>query len=114
MSRRRRRRLNPPQLIALVYLLGIALGAAALHLPGMTRPGADLNAVDLIFTATSAICITGLVVADTGETFTRLGQVTILLLAQVGGLGIITFGTLFALLTGRRVNFSDGSSWRSR
>ncbi|MXV18813.1 TrkH family potassium uptake protein [Deinococcus xianganensis] len=103
----RRRRLNPPQLIALVYLLGIALGAAALHLPGMTRPGADLNAVDLIFTATSAICITGLVVADTGETFTRLGQVTILLLAQVGGLGIITFGTLFALLTGRRVNFSE-------
>ncbi len=107
MSRRRRRRLNPPQLIALVYLLGIALGAAALHLPGMTRTGADLNAVDLIFTATSAICITGLVVADTGETFTRLGQVTILLLAQVGGLGIITFGTLFALLTGRRVNFSE-------
>ncbi len=108
MSRRlRRRRLNPPQLIALVYLLGIALGAGALHLPGMTRPGADLNAVDLIFTATSAICITGLVVADTGEAFTRLGQVTILLLAQVGGLGIITFGTLFALLTGRRVNFSE-------
>ena len=108
MSRRlRRRRLNPPQLIALVYLLGVAVGAAALHLPGMTRPGADLNAVDLIFTATSAICITGLVVADTGETFTRLGQVTILLLAQVGGLGIITFGTLFALLTGRRVNFSE-------
>ncbi|WP_119674534.1 TrkH family potassium uptake protein [Deinococcus sp. RM] len=108
MSRRlRRRRLNPPQLIALVYLLGIALGAAALHLPGMTRPGAALSSVDLIFTATSAICITGLVVADTGETFTRLGQVVILLLAQVGGLGIITFGTLFALLTGRRVNFSE-------
>ncbi|GGK98208.1 TrkH family potassium uptake protein [Deinococcus radiotolerans] len=108
MSRRlRRRRLNPPQLIALVYLLGVAVGAAALHLPGMTRPGVTLSSVELLFTATSATCITGLVVADTGETFTRLGQVVILLLAQVGGLGIITFGTLFALLTGRRVNFSE-------
>ncbi|MBX8464523.1 TrkH family potassium uptake protein [Deinococcus sp. RIT780] len=102
-----RRRLRPPQLLALVYLLGIALGAALLHLPGMTRPGVTLTTVDLLFTATSAICITGLVVADTGEAFTRLGQVTIILLAQVGGLGIITFGTLFALLAGRRVNFSE-------
>ncbi|AWT34702.1 potassium transporter KtrB [Deinococcus arenae] len=108
MSRRlRQRRLNPPQLIALVYLLGVAVGAAALHLPGMTRPGVTLSSLELLFTATSATCITGLVVADTGETFTRLGQVVILLLAQVGGLGIITFGTLFALLTGRRVNFSE-------
>ncbi|MFC6801478.1 hypothetical protein ACFQDE_06840 [Deinococcus caeni] len=79
------RRLRPPQLLALVYLLGIALGAALLHLPGMTRPGVNLNTVELLFTATSAICITGLVVADTGEAFTRLGQVTIILLAQIGG-----------------------------
>ncbi|WP_232337326.1 TrkH family potassium uptake protein [Deinococcus arboris] len=111
MARRPRRglltRVRPPQLIALVYLLGIALGTAALHLPGMTRPEANLSTVDLLFTATSAVCITGLVVADTSEAFTRAGQVTILVLAQIGGLGIITFGTLFALLAGRRVNFSE-------
>lgn len=100
-------RLQPPQLIAAVYLLGIALGTALLHLPGVTTPGARLNSVDLLFTATSAICITGLVVADTGEAFTRLGQVLIIGLAQVGGLGILTFGTLFAFLLGRRVNFSE-------
>lgn len=100
-------RFTPPQLIALVYLVGIALGTALLHLPGVVAPGAELNFVDRLFTATSAICITGLVVADTGEAFTRPGQLLILLLSQVGGLGILTFGTLFAFLTGRRVNFSE-------
>lgn len=100
-------RLRPPQLIAVVYVLGIALGTALLHLPGIQRPGAGLGTVDLLFTATSALCITGLVVADTAEAFTRLGQVVIILLSQVGGLGIIAFGTLFALLAGRRVNFTE-------
>ena len=100
-------RLRPPQLIAVVYLLGTLLGTALLHLPGMQRPGANLDTVDLLFTATSALCITGLVVADTAEAFTRLGQVVIILLSQVGGLGIIAFGTLFALLAGRRVNFTE-------
>ncbi|WP_019584917.1 TrkH family potassium uptake protein [Deinococcus apachensis] len=100
-------RLQPPQLIALVYLLGIGLATALLHLPGVTVPGAGLGSIDRLFTATSAICITGLVVADTGEAFTRFGQVLIILLAQVGGLGILTFGTLFAFLSGRRVNFTE-------
>lgn len=100
-------RFTPPQLIALAYVLGTLLGTALLSLPGMLTPGTQLSLVERLFTATSAICITGLVVVDTGEGFTRLGQVVILLLAQVGGLGIITFGTLFALLAGRRVNFSE-------
>ncbi|WP_180970201.1 TrkH family potassium uptake protein [Deinococcus planocerae] len=100
-------RFTPPQLIAVVYLVGIALGTGLLHLPGVTAPGAALNSIDRLFTATSAICITGLVVADTGETFTRAGQVIILVLSQIGGLGILTFGTLFAFLTGRRVNFTE-------
>lgn len=103
----RRWRLTPPQLLALVYALGILLGAALLHLPGVQRPGAALNSIDLLFTATSAICITGLTVADTGEAFTRFGQVLIILLVQIGGLGILTFGTVFAFMTGRRVNFTE-------
>ncbi|ACO45205.1 TrkH family potassium uptake protein [Deinococcus deserti] len=100
-------RLQPPQLIALVYIVGIVVGTLLLHLPGVTTPGAKLNSIDLLFTATSAICITGLVVADTAEVFTRTGQVIIILLSQIGGLGIIAFGTLFALLAGRRVNFTE-------
>lgn len=100
-------RLTPPRLIALVYLVGILIATALLHLPGVQERGANLSSVDLLFTATSAVCITGLVVADTGEAFTRLGEVLIILYVQIGGLGIITFGTLFAFLTGRRLNFSE-------
>ena len=99
--------LNPSQLLALVYLIGIGLGTALLHLPGVQEPGAGLGSVDLLFTATSAICITGLVVADTGEAFTRLGELCILLLVQIGGLGILTFSTMFAFVTGRRLNFRE-------
>lgn len=91
-------RLEPPELIALVYLVAIALGTGLLHLPGVTTPEAGLSSIDLLFTATSALCITGLVVAGTGEALTRPGQWLILLLSQVGGLGILTFATLFAFL----------------
>lgn len=101
-------RLTPAQLLALVYAAGILIGTGLLHLPGVQRVGgAALTSVDLLFTATSAICITGLVVADTGEAFTRLGQIILIVLVQIGGLGILTFGTLFAFLTGRRLNFSE-------
>ncbi|RTR29828.1 TrkH family potassium uptake protein [Deinococcus radiophilus] len=100
-------RLEPPQLIALVYFVGILLATAALHLPGVLRDGAEMTSVDLLFTATSALTITGLVVADTGETFTRYGQYILMLLFELGGLGILSFGTLFAFVTGRRVNFSE-------
>ncbi|WP_309573368.1 potassium transporter TrkG [Deinococcus sp.] len=85
----------------------IVIVTALLHLPGVTVRGAALSSVDLLFTATSAICITGLVVTDTAEAFTRFGQVLLLVFVQVGGLGILTFGTLFAYLTGRRLNFSE-------
>lgn len=100
-------RLRPPQWIALVYLAGIVLGTALLNLPGVTTPSANLSFIDRLFTATSAICITGLVVADTGESYTRFGQIIMIVLVQIGGFGIITFGTMFALLAGRRVNFSE-------
>lgn len=99
--------LTPPRLIALVYIIGIALATALLHLPGVQEPDANLSSIDLLFTATSAICITGLVVTDTGTAFTYFGEILLLIFFQVGGLGIITFGTLFAFLTGRRLHFSE-------
>lgn len=111
LTRRARRpwsaRMTPPRLIALVYIIGIALATALLHLPGIQEADANLSSIDLLFTATSAICITGLVVADTGVAFTRLGEVLLMIFFQIGGLGIITFGTLFAFLTGRRLHFSE-------
>ena len=103
----RRGGLSPAQLIALTYALGIFLGTLLLSLPGIYQPGQHLSLIDRLFTATSAICVTGLVVANTADTFSVFGQSVLLLLFQVGGVGIITFGTLFAFLRGRRINFSE-------
>lgn len=105
-------RLSPPQLIALSFAVAILLGGLLLTLPithGLNEDGSRraVNFLQALFTATSALCVTGLNVIDPAKDFNRLGQVIIMLLIQVGGLGIITFGTSFALISRRRVNFSD-------
>lgn len=100
-------RLSPPQLIALTFAAGILVGALLLWLPVTHGAGRTVTFIQALFTATSALCVTGLNVLDPSRDFNRLGQGIILLLIQVGGLGIITFGTVFALLTRRRVNYSE-------
>ncbi len=107
MLSRRLKRFSPPQLIALSFAVTIALGSALLALPFAHRSGQSPGLLQNLFTATSAVCITGLSVVDIGKTYNTFGQVLILLLVQVGGLGIITFGTLFAFFAGRRINFSE-------
>ncbi|WP_027482693.1 TrkH family potassium uptake protein [Deinococcus pimensis] len=108
MTRRSRLgRLTPPQLIALVYTVGSLLGALALWSPLARAPGQELGFVTALFTATSALCVTGLTVVDPATTFSAFGEVVLLLLFQIGGLGIISFGTLFALVAGRRVGFGE-------
>ncbi|BCR03001.1 Ktr system potassium transporter B [Desulfuromonas versatilis] len=87
---RRLGELTPNQALIVYYLLAILLGAFALSLPLASRQG-PLPFIDGLFTATSAMCVTGLAVVDTGSRFTLFGQLTILLLIQVGGLGITTF-----------------------
>lgn len=100
------RRLSPAQLIVLSFLGAIVLGGVLLSLPVAHAPGERVSSLDALFTATSAVCVTGLVVVDTGGAYSRFGQVVILLLFQAGGLGILTLGTLLALATRRRVGFS--------
>jgi trk system potassium uptake protein len=100
-------RFSPPQLIALSFALSILLGGALLKLPALQQPGQNLNLLDAMFMATSAVCVTGLSVVDLGSTFNLGGQLLTLLLVQVGGLGIITFGTLFATFARRRLAFSE-------
>ncbi|SMB94492.1 TrkH family potassium uptake protein [Deinococcus hopiensis] len=110
MSLVRRRllsRFSPPQLIALTFALGILVGAALLSLPVTHGAGRRVNFLQALFTATSALCVTGLNVVDPSRDFNRLGQIIIMVLIQVGGLGIITFGTVFTLLMRRRVNYSE-------
>ena len=94
-------RLPPPAWVALSFAGLIAAGTLLLKLPGATPAGAPLGWVDALFTSTSASCVTGLAVRDTGTGFTGFGQALILLLMQVGGLGVMTFGLFIAVAAGR-------------
>ncbi|MGE0684926.1 MAG: TrkH family potassium uptake protein [Candidatus Binatia bacterium] len=101
ISRRLRHRFPPPALLAFALLLTICSGAALLR-SSFTQTTPTLSWLDAIFTATSAACVTGLVVIDTGSHFTFFGQVVILLLIQLGGLGVMTIGTLVLFALGQR------------
>lgn len=89
-------KLNPATIISVIFLTIIGIGTLLLLLPGATHGG--ISFIDALFTATSATCVTGLIVKDTGSFFTTSGQIIILILIQLGGLGIITFSTFFAIL----------------
>lgn len=96
-----RLRLHPAQTTLVSFLALIAAGTALLCLPKSSAPGRATSLLDAAFTATSAACVTGLGVVDTGTHFSLLGQCVILGLIQVGGLGILTFTAFAALLSGR-------------
>ncbi len=80
------------------FIVLIIIGTSLLKLPAMTVSGAKLSWINATFTAASASCVTGLSVVDTGTFFTLKGQLVILVLAQLGGIGIVTFATFFALV----------------
>jgi trk system potassium uptake protein TrkH len=95
-------RRRPIQLLAVSFVLMIALGAVLLTRPGATADGRGAPVVDALFTSTSAVCVTGLIVRDTQFYWSRFGQWVILVLIQLGGLGIMTFSaSIIALIGGR-------------
>lgn len=96
--------LQAARITAGAFLLLIAIGAALLSLPISTRGDGSVPLLDGIFTSTSAVCLTGLIVVDTAEYWTPFGQAVILLLIQVGGLGIMTLATLTGMLLVRKVS----------
>ncbi|MDR4493746.1 MAG: TrkH family potassium uptake protein [Nitrospirales bacterium] len=100
-------RLLPGQIVALAAIALIVLGAGLLMLPFSTPPGTHLGIVDALFTATSAVCVTGLIVMDTPHDFTLFGQWIILFLIQIGGLGYALMATLILLVLGRRLGLRD-------
>jgi len=100
-------RLLPGQVVALAAMALILLGACLLLLPFATQPGTDLGIIDALFTATSAVCVTGLIVMDTPQDFTLFGQWVILFLIQIGGLGYALMATLILLMLGRRLGLRD-------
>lgn len=103
---RRLNRAHPTNLLLLSYVAAIAVGTLALMLPAATAGGA-IGWLDALFTATSAVCVTGLIVVDTGSFFTAFGQGVILLLIQIGGLGIMTISVALFQIIGKKVVFQQ-------
>jgi len=91
-------------ILALGFLAVILLGTVLLALPATSRSGKGIGLFDSLFTATSAVCVTGLVAVDTGTTFSLFGQIVLLVLIQVGGLGFMVFATMIMVALGRKIS----------
>ena len=96
--------LTPVRVIAIGFLLVIFFGSFLLMLPASVRADATLSYIDALYTSTSAVCVTGLVVTDAGDTFTLFGQIVLAVLIQIGGLGVATVGTGIMLALGRHID----------
>lgn len=100
-------KLTPPRILVLGFAIIIFAGGFLLSLPIASTNGMSLPFIDAVFTATSATCVTGLVVVDTGSDFTVFGQVVIVTLIQIGGLGFMTMATLVALVIKKRISLKE-------
>ena len=107
---RRMHRLSSFQIITGGFACVILVGALLLMLPISSAGGLWTPFHETLFTATSAVCVTGLVVQDTGTYWSSFGQAIILMLIQIGGLGIITVAAAFALLSGRKISLMQRST----
>ena len=94
----------PVRIIAFGFLAVILLGSLLLIMPFSVRDGVKLSYVDALYMSTSAVCVTGLSTVDAGSTFTTFGQVVMLLLIQVGGLGVATIGAGLILMVGKKID----------
>jgi len=102
---KRKFRLNPPQILTIGYFFLFFIGGALLKLPIATTNG--ITWLNAWFEATSAMTVTGLGVVDTGQTFTLFGQIVLLALIQIGGLGIMTFTVFIFILLGRKIGLKE-------
>ncbi|MBD5639124.1 Trk family potassium uptake protein [Clostridium botulinum] len=102
-----RRRFTPVQILAIGFAIVIFVGAILLSLPISSQTGQRTPFLDCLFTSTSAVCVTGLIVVDTGTHWTYFGKTVIMLLIEVGGLGFMSFATLLALLVGKKITLKE-------
>lgn len=100
-------KLRPEQIIVVGFALLILAGAGLLCLPISTYEGKSVSFLNALFTSTSAVCVTGLVVVDTATQFTLFGQLVILALIQMGGLGVMTVMSTAFILLGKRITLSE-------
>lgn len=106
----RRKKLTSFQVIILGFSGVILLGTCLLMLPLSSREGSVTPFFDALFTSTSAVCVTGLVVHDTATYWSAFGQFIILLLIQIGGIGVITVAAVFAMISGRKISLMQRST----
>ena len=101
------KKLSSAQIIILGFAAVILLGSFLLMLPISTQDGQGSTFTDALFTATSAVCVTGLVSVDTFTHWSTFGQVVIMLLVQIGGLGVMTIMTIFSLFIKRQLTLQE-------
>ncbi len=102
-----KRWLSPGRFLALGFAAVILLGTILLLLPVSANPGVTIHPVDALFTSTSAVCVTGLIVIDTADHFSVFGRTVVALLIQIGGLGITSIGVTFILLAGKKIGLRE-------
>ncbi|PIR25061.1 MAG: Trk family potassium uptake protein [Deltaproteobacteria bacterium CG11_big_fil_rev_8_21_14_0_20_42_23] len=103
---------EPARILAVSFFLAILVGTLLLLLPLASATGEPLSILDALFTATSAVCVTGLIVQDTATFFSPFGKAVILALIQVGGLGIMTISTAIALIVRQDISIVSKSTMR--
>ena len=102
--------LSSAQIIIVGFLSVILLGGLLLSLPCATVGGVRANPLDALFTATSSVCVTGLVVHNTATYWSAFGQAVILLLIQIGGMGVVTIAVTVTMISGRRIGLMQRST----
>ena len=107
MSESKKLSLHPTQIVVLAFGTAVLLGTTVLMLPISTAAGNTTDLVTAFFTAVSAVCITGLTVVDTGTHWSGFGQAAIMIMIQLGGLGIVSFATILGLLVSGRISLKD-------
>ena len=100
-------KLSGVQILALGFVVIILVGTILLTLPISTASGESTNFLDALFTATSAVCVTGLIVVDTGSYWNMFGQTIIMILIEIGGLGFMSFTTLIAIILGKKITLRE-------
>ena len=99
--------MSPPRILVFGFATVILIGTMLLMLPASSLDNQSVGFVNALFTATSAVCVTGLVVVDTGTHWTTFGKTVILLLIQIGGIGFMSMATLFAVLLGKKISLKE-------
>ncbi|SFE21998.1 trk system potassium uptake protein TrkH [Paenibacillus catalpae] len=101
------KKISAPRIIILGFAILIVFGMILLALPVSSASGKSIGWIDALFIATSAVCVTGLSVVDVPSTFTTFGELVILVLIQIGGLGFMVFGVLFAIVIGKKIGLRE-------